>query len=105
MPTQLPIPEHLAARYDELARYSGHSREQVMLEVLEAYLARIAEEDARIDEARAQIARGEVVDAEEIRVEDEALLARLGVTPAQLAAVDKEIAREFEAYYGVELCE
>lgn len=105
MTTQLPIPEDLAARFDELARYAGQSRERVILEVLEAYLARIAEEDARIDEARTQIARGEVVDAEEIRAEDEALLARLGVSPEQLVVIDEEIAREFETYYGVKLCE
>lgn len=91
-------PEDLATRFDEMARYAGQAREQVMLEVLESYLAQIAEEDARIDEARAQVARGEVIDAEEIRAEDEALLARLGVAT-------EEIAREFEAYYGVKLCE
>jgi predicted transcriptional regulator len=105
MSTQLQIPDEISQRFEELAQYFGQSREQVMLEILEAYLAQVGAEAERITQARAQIAHGKGIDAEEIKAEDEALLARLGVTPEQLAVIDEEVCREAEAFYSISLCE
>lgn len=103
--TQLQLPDDLTRRFDELAQHAGQSREQVMVEALEAYLAQIAEEAARIEEARAEIARGEFVTAEEIRAEDAVFRAQLGLSPEQLAVIKAEAEREADAFYGVSLCE
>jgi predicted transcriptional regulator len=78
--TQVQIPEEMSQRFEELARYAGQSREQVILEVLEDYLRQIAEEDARIDEALAQVEHGEVIDADEAFAEAEAMLLARGIT-------------------------
>jgi predicted transcriptional regulator len=100
---QLQVSENVSRRFDELAQYAGQSREQAMLDALEAYLARVAEEDARIDEARAQVARGEVVDAEDTFAEAEAMLLARGMTREQLAMIKEEVEREADAFYGVPL--
>lgn len=51
--TQISLPADLAHRYEELARYTGQRREEMMVAVLEAYLAEVGEEDARIEAASA----------------------------------------------------
>jgi predicted transcriptional regulator len=102
---QLQVPDEMTQRFQELAQYAGQSREAVMLDVLAAYLAQIAEEDARIDEARAQIARGEVIDAEDVHAEDAVYLAQLGLSAEQLATIKAEVEREAAAFYGVSLRE
>ncbi len=102
---QLHLPDDLTQRFDELAQHAGQSREQVIVEVLEAYLAQIAEEDARLKAAIAAADRGEVVDADAADAEMEAWLLARGVTPEQLAAIGEETQREAEAFYGVSLCE
>jgi predicted transcriptional regulator len=105
MSIHLAIPDEMAQRFEEVAQSAGQSREQVMLDILAAYLAEIAAEDARIDEARAQMKRGEVVELEEIRAEDAALLARLGLSADELATIKAEVEAEADAYYGVTRCE
>lgn len=65
-----------------------------MLEVLEAYLEQIAEAD-----------RGEVVDAEVVHADAEALIAQLGVSPEERAKIRAEVRAEMERAYGVSLCE
>lgn len=102
---QVQVPDEMARRFDEVAQQVGQSREQLLLDVLETYLARIAEEDARIDEAHTQIARGEVVDAEEVTAEAEAMLLARGMTREQLTAITAEVEQEADAFYGVSLCE
>lgn len=102
---QVQVPDAVAARLDAVARQVGQSREQLLLDVVEAYLAQIAEEDARIDEARAQIARGEVVDAEVVSAEAWAALRARGLTDEQRAAIRAEIRMEAEAAYGISPCE
>jgi predicted transcriptional regulator len=99
------VPEELGACVDAIVQHTGVTREQLVLEALEVYLADVTAEAARIAEARAQIARGEGIEAEEIEAEDAVLLARLGVTPEQLVAIDEEVRREAEALYGISLCE
>lgn len=61
----------------------------------------IAEEDARIADARAESGRGEFVTAEEIQAEDEAFLARLHMPAEQVAAITAEVEQEADAFYGV----
>jgi predicted transcriptional regulator len=79
------VPNDFLERFDELARHTGQPREDVMIQALEAYLARIAEEDARLETARAAVARGEWVDADEADAQMEAWLLTRGITPEQLA--------------------
>ena len=102
---QLQLPDEMTRRLDELAQYAGQAREAVLLDIVAAHLAEIAAEDARIDEARAQIARGEGIDAEELDAENEAYLLSRGLTREQLDAIGEEVRREYEAFYGVSLCE
>ena len=99
-PTQLTLPPELADRYEVLARQAGQAREEVMLAVLSGYLEAYAADEARLDAAIAAAARGEVVDVEEADAETEAFLARLGVTPGQLAAIKAEVAQEADAAYA-----
>jgi predicted transcriptional regulator len=101
--TQLRLPLDLARRYDELARETGQSREDVMVEALGSYLDQRAEDDARLRAAMAAADRGDVVDAAVVDAEAEAFLRGLGVTPDQLAAIEAEVRREADAAYG--LCE
>jgi predicted transcriptional regulator len=105
MVIQLQVPDELTRRFDELAQHVGQSREEVIIEVLEAYLAQIAEDDARLEAAIAAADRGEIVDAEVVSAENEAYLRTRGVTSEQLAAISEEVRREFEVFYGVSLCE
>ena len=92
--TQVGLPSELTRRYDELARQTGQSREDVLRIALEAYLAQIGEEDARLATAIAQADRGEVVDAEQVHAENESFLRQRGVTPEQLAALRAEVFAE-----------
>jgi predicted transcriptional regulator len=98
--THVGLPRDLTRRYDELAEETGRDREELLVEALEEYLARIAAEDARIEAAIAAADHGDVVDAEVVRAEAEALLARVGVTPEQLARIEAEVRREADAVYG-----
>jgi len=105
MSMQLQIPDTMRDRFEALAQQTGQRREDMMLSALEAYLAEVAEERIRIEEARAEAARGDVVDAESVYAEAAAMLLARGVTPEQLAAIKAEAEREADAYYGVSLCE
>jgi predicted transcriptional regulator len=102
---QLEVPDEITQRVDALARHAGQSPEQLILEVLADYLAQIAEEDARLEAAMAAADRGDVVDAEVVRAEDEAYLLSRGMTREQLDAIGEEVRREYDAFYGVSLCE
>ena len=102
--TQLQLPDEITQRFDALARHAGHSREQVMREVLEAHLAHLAEEDAILAAAIAEADRGEVVALDVIHAEDEVFRAQLGLAPEQLAAIKAEVEREADAFYGISLC-
>jgi predicted transcriptional regulator len=105
MVIQLQVPDDMTRRFDELAQHAGQSREEVILEALEAYLSQIAEDGARLEAAIAAADRGEVVDAEVAHAEDEAMLLARGVTPEQMAAIRAEVFAEMEGAYGVSLCE
>jgi len=98
--TQLQLPDEITQRYDELARHTGHSRERVMREVLEAHLTQVAAKDASLAAAIAEADRGEVIDMEEIHAEDQVFHAQLGLAPEQLAAIEAEVEREADAFYG-----
>jgi len=98
--TTLDLPDEIGRRYEELALQTGQQPEEVMRDVLAEHLAQ-REEDVRLSEARAAVARGEYVTAEEIHVEDEALLDHLGITPEQRAAIRAEVEAEAAAVYGV----
>jgi hypothetical protein len=76
-----------------------------MLDILAAYLAELAAEDARSDEAMAQVERGEVVDADEVFAEAAAALLARGITPNFVAAMRAEAEQEADAFYGVSACE
>jgi predicted transcriptional regulator len=102
---ELQVPDEMTARFDQLAQYAGQPREQVMLDILAAYLEELAAEDARVDEALAQVERGEVVDADEVFAEAEATLLARGITPDFVAAVRAEAEQEADAFYGVSACE
>ena len=103
--TMLELPDDTRKRYEELAQHTGQQPEDVMAEVLQAYLDQVAEEDRRLAESIAQADRGETFDAEEIHAEDAARLTQLGVTPEQMAAIRAEVRAEAEAFYGVPLCD
>ena len=103
--THLQLPDEITRRYDELAQHAGQSREHVMREALEAYLARLADADAALAAAIAEADRGEVVDVDAIHAEDAAFRARLRLSPEQLAAIKAEVEREADAFYGTSLCE
>jgi predicted transcriptional regulator len=105
MVIQLQVPDNIRQRFDELAQHAGQSREEVIIEAMEAYLAQIAEEDAAVAAGIAQADRGEVVDAEVVSAEAKAILLARGMTREQLAAIRAEVRAEMEAAYGVSLCE
>jgi predicted transcriptional regulator len=105
MVTQLQLSDDLIKRFDALARYAGESREHMMRVALEDYVARMDEEDATVAAAIAQAERGDLLDAEIVRAEAEAMLLARGVTPEQMAAIRAEVRSEMEAAYGVSLCE
>jgi predicted transcriptional regulator len=102
---QVGVPSAVARRYDELAEETGRGREDLLVEALEAYLARVAEDNARLEAAIAAAKRGEVVDAEVVRAEAEARLLERGMTREQIAAIRAEVFAEMEEAYGVSLCE
>jgi predicted transcriptional regulator len=102
---ELHLPDEMTARFDQLAQYAGQPREQVMLDILATYLTDLAAEDARIDEALAQVERGEVVEADEVFAEAEAALIANGITLDFIAAMRAEAEQEADAFYGVSVCE
>jgi predicted transcriptional regulator len=102
---QLADPNHFIERHDQLALHTGKQREDVLLEALEAYLTQIVEEDARLEAAIAEADRGELVDAEQVHAEAEAMLLARGVTPEQMAAIRAEVFAEMEQAYSISLCE
>jgi predicted transcriptional regulator len=103
--TRLQLPADLTKRYDDLAQKIGQSREAVMLAALQAYLTHVAEGDERLEAAIAGAERGEIVDAEEVHADAEALIAPLGVGPEQRAQIRAQVRREMEKAYGVSPCE
>jgi hypothetical protein len=62
-------------------------------------------EDMQMEEAITQANRGDLVDAEQVHAEAEALLLQRGVTHEQLVALRAEVFAEMEEAYGVPLCE
>ena len=102
---QVGLPRELARRYAELAEETGRGREELVVEALEEYLARLAEEATRLRAAIAQADRGDVVDAEVVHAEADAVIARLGMSSEQRAQIRAEVRAEMEVAYGVSLCE
>ena len=101
--TQVTMPAALAHQYEELAHTTGQRREDLMVAALEAYLAGLGGDDARLAAAIAAADRGAKVDSDEVDSEIETLLRARGVSAVQLAAVREEARREVEAFYGVSL--
>ncbi len=98
--TQIQMPDHLAYLYDGIAREAGLSREAVMLQALEAYVAPTAEDDARLLASIAAADAGDVIDAEILEAETEAYFLQRGMTRERIAAIEAEVEREADAFYG-----
>lgn len=93
--TQVEVPSDLARRYNELAEEIGRDRQELLVEALEDYLERAADE-ARLAAAVAAADRGEVVDAEVVKADAEALLDRVDVPPERRAKIRAEVRAEME---------
>jgi len=76
-----------------------------MQTALELGLQQLADDHPRLTAAIAAADRGEVIDAEDVHAEVEALLQARGVTLEQLAVLRAEARAEAEALYGVSLCD
>ena len=98
--THVDLPSDLTRRYGALAEETGRGREELLVEALEDYLARVAEEDARLEAAIGAADRGETVDARVVEARMEAVLTQMGVTPKQFAAIEAEVRQEADAVYG-----
>jgi predicted transcriptional regulator len=64
--TSARLPEDVRARCDELARLTGRSRNELLVEALEQYLEREFNEIARIQEGLDQIDAGDVTPIDEV---------------------------------------
>jgi predicted transcriptional regulator len=64
--TSIRMPEDLRRRYDELARVTGLTRNDLLLEAMEQYLERELHEIALIQEGLAQIDAGETSPLDEV---------------------------------------
>jgi predicted transcriptional regulator len=98
--TEIQLPDYLAHLYDGMAREAGVSREAVILQALEAYVAPTAEDEARLLTSIAEAEAGDVIDAEALEAETEAYFLQRGMTREQIAAIEAEVEREADAFYG-----
>lgn len=95
----LRVPTEVAARYDELARQTGRSRNYLMNEALREYLACEQEDLERLRRGVEQADRGELVDQEVVHEETMALLERFGVTREEFEADLPDVERALRVAY------
>jgi RHH-type rel operon transcriptional repressor/antitoxin RelB len=99
--TAIHVPSDLTAGYDALAKATGRSRDALMNEALQEYLAREAEDLARLERAISMADRGEFASEEEM----ESLYAEFAGTPEERAALRKELDASLRTAYGLPACE
>ena len=64
--TSVRMPEDMRTRYDELARITGQTRNDLILEAMEQYIERELREIALIHEGLAQVEAGETSPLDEV---------------------------------------
>ena len=64
--TSVRMPEDMRARFDELARLTGQTRNDLILEAMEQYIERELREIALIQEGLAQVEAGETSPLDEV---------------------------------------
>ncbi|MGH2411804.1 MAG: CopG family ribbon-helix-helix protein [Chloroflexota bacterium] len=97
----IQLPVEVTGQYDALARAMGRTRDSLIDEALHEYLARQAEDLARIEHAIAQADRGEFATDEEM----EKLFTEFGGPPEKRAALRQEMRASLDAAYGTPACE